>query len=1188
MKKHIICGALLAFASTLFLSNVPAYNNVQVKTDSISTSHSLNKAYENVSLASSGDSFKLLDKSYAANESFVYTADLYFRNGQAGGLIIGGQENDHYYVFNMDRFENHVKLIYFSSNGNGGFDAHELKSDYFIGNDKITESELSVVRPQVRDIENVNLKVVLTSENDHAYVEFFVEGIKRFGIESVIDLNDMGTSFRYQGGALGLNCFNGDVYLENVEIGKSDYSYYSEPYRNQFHFQPFAKWSNDPNALVYYKGYYHVFYQTNPFGNLWGSMYWGHARSKDLIHFEYLPICLFPDTEEMGFGPGVGYMWSGCAIEYKQGMSFDIDTQQWFKNSGGNGLLGIFTRDGGLQDQVVISSDDGGLTWTKRHRIPQTLISQDKVGFRDPKLFPLVKTPEGQVSIWGMTLSSYEWNKGWFLQSDNLLDWSIAGEFPLPTPECIGVGTLKDKDGVEHSYLTNKSRSYILGTMSYDYASRKVKFIDEKGIDISTYNVDNIPLKPLDFGPDSYASQSFYISDPESKYFGKDLVLNWFSGDLNASFCTGPGEYAGLRGRWNGGFTTPVEYGIEKVEGEYLLSQTPITLNNEDLEKTEIVSVKDQALTDNTNLLADVHTHIFELQASIETDNKPITFKVDVGDNEYMQLGWNETDGYYVDRTYLDDKGINTNIDWHKKYASGIKGNSNTKTFYVLSDNNGLEVFCENFALSFYFVTTASVFSTGASLEAPDCYVNYLELNEIKSAYQKEVAEGEGILYVSNMSVDLNTKFVDSKFITAYFTGDEELSWEILDNEENIIEYETSNKGISVKGLKEGRVEIKVSAGQQTHTIIVNVYDEAFVSDLTFTKDRIISGQWTMKNSGIRGEKISGNAFILASEKGDDFTYTGKFDIINGVAGALVFRAERDMSRYLVANYDANEGIVKLWSNNGELARSERLDLSLRDITIAVKASGANIQIIASGRKVIDYNLKANEPLEGHFGLNVYSGEVEFKELSIAKEINDYEYYQGDFALELDMNQHISEIYNITNGNTKIDSSYYYQLNDTLVIKASYFSLLDHAGKYEFKIVGSAYIFNIVIDVKDITRYEIPDIVVEQGTSINVFIGNNVITTLKVNDVVVEESDYKVKDYVLTIDQKYFTEGDNVVSLNDDVSFSVTIVAVKDVITNKYTITDYTPLIVSLSVGVPLILAGATVAVILIIKRKKK
>lgn len=1146
-------------------------------------------AKEELSVKSSGDEFNLLDKKFESNESFVYTADLHFKSGQAGGLAFGSKTNEHYYVLNMDRYENKVKLLYFSSNGSGGFIPSELKSDYFIGNDKITQNELDMVNPLVRTIEDVNLKVIVTIEEEHAYAEFYVEGIKRFGIDSVIDLNNLGTSYIYEGGYLGMNCFNADVYLENIEIGKSDYSYFSEPYRNQYHLQPFSKWSNDPNGLCYYNGYYHVFYQVHPFSLQWGPMFWGHARSRDLIHFEFLPLCLFPEKGSTEFGPGDGYMWSGCAISYTKGMSIDIDNRNWFPSGKGNGILAIYTRDGQMQDQVVMSSDDEGLTWTKRVRIPQTLTGYNsRIDWRDPKVFPLVKDSHNKVTTWGMTLSSYGLNKGWFLSSNNLLDWNIAGSFALPTPECIGVGFLTDNENKTHAYLTNKSRDYILGSMSFDSSSKQITFKDESGVDISTYTLENMPLKKLDFGPDSYASQSFYINDPASEFNGKDIVLNWFSGDLNSGVCTGPGEYASLRNRWNGGFTIPVEYGIYKDSDGYRISQKPITVNNSNLEKTEVVNIVNQAISsESDNPLKDVHTHIFELEASLTiNDDSPITFKVDIGDDEYMQFGWNKTDGYYVDRTYLNDKGVNVNSDWHAKYASNILGDSPTKTFYVLSDNGGLEVFCENYSISFYFVTTASVYSTGASLKADDALINKLELNEIKSAYSKNTSIDEGVLYVSSNEVSLDDKLCSSKFVTCYYTGKADLVWETISNEE-VVEASFTNQGVNLIAKKEGKAQFKISAGNQEQLIDVCVYSSSFVSDLSFSKENIISGQWISKGETILGEKSSGNGFILSNETGSDFTYSGSFSILEGVAASLVFRASLDMSNYLVANYDSNEKIVKLWSTHGELARSNRIEVDVNNIVLSIKANGKNIEISINGIKSITCELKDNEPLSGHFGLNVFSAKAEYKSLSIAKE--NYSYSSGELEVKLPVDQFVISVYNVTLGNIKLNEAYYYQNNGYLYIKESYFDLLNDNGKYQFKINGASFSFFINVDVETTKKeLSIDDMDVDAGNNVNVYIGNTVINSLSVNGVNVDNNKYNVSSYYLHMDASLFNEGENVVTINDSVSFKVNVKNNDTEVIHEITRKDYIPVIIGSSIGGVLVIGLAIALPLIIIKIRRK
>jgi len=124
---------------------------------------------------------------------------------------------------------------------------------------------------------------------------------------------------------------------------------YGEARRPQFHFTSRRGWLNDPNGLVYHRGEWHLFYQHNPYGWEWGNMHWGHAVSKDLVHWQELPIALYPYRYgDMAF--------SGSAV-------VDRDNTSGFRTGSEEVLVAAYTSTG--RGECIVYSNDRGRTWTE-------------------------------------------------------------------------------------------------------------------------------------------------------------------------------------------------------------------------------------------------------------------------------------------------------------------------------------------------------------------------------------------------------------------------------------------------------------------------------------------------------------------------------------------------------------------------------------------------------------------------------------------------------------------------------------------------------------------------------------------------------------------------------------------------------------------------------------------------------
>jgi len=189
---------------------------------------------------------------------------------------------------------------------------------------------------------------------------------------------------------------------------------YAERLRPQFHFTARRGWLNDPNGLVFYKGEYHLFFQHNPYGWGWGNMSWGHAVSRDLVHWKELPVALDPDP--------LGTMYSGSAV-------VDWNNTAGFATGSEKALVAMYTAAGKPFTQGLAFSVDRGRTWTKYSGNPT--IGHIVAENRDPKV--VWYAPEKK---WVMSLYLDREDYAIFSSFD-LKKWERTDTVTLPgTSEC--------------------------------------------------------------------------------------------------------------------------------------------------------------------------------------------------------------------------------------------------------------------------------------------------------------------------------------------------------------------------------------------------------------------------------------------------------------------------------------------------------------------------------------------------------------------------------------------------------------------------------------------------------------------------------------------------------------------------------------------------------------------------------
>lgn len=436
----------------------------------------------------------------------------------------------------------------------------------------------------------------------------------------------------------------------------------NDRYRLGYHVSAPAGWINDPNGFCYYKGYYHIFYQYHPYSADWGPMHWGHSHSKDLVHWESLPIALAPDTKADEDG-----CFSGSAI-VKDDVLYLIYTGHHYYDDG--------DPDHFWQNQNLAYSTDG-INFTKYENNPiiASAPEDNTHHFRDPKVWEkdgkyyMILGSQGKDGV-GRAIT---------YRSDDLKDWQYLGEIAkangLTTEgfmwECPDFFELADKDilllspqGIEaqgQKYLNLFQTGYFVGNFDY-----------------STNTFEHGGFTELDHGHDFYATQTTLAPD------GRRLVFGWM--DMWES------KFPEKADGWAGALTLLRELELKDDQLYMRPVKEAVQL------RTAEISAWNKQVTEKTLLCENEHQA--EIDLTLTTD-------------QAFELAFTDQDKQ-VKLTFDQATHTFTLLNGDARYAS-IKPNSELK-LQIFIDTSSLEIFINDgeavFTERFYFDNAPQVWLT--------------------------------------------------------------------------------------------------------------------------------------------------------------------------------------------------------------------------------------------------------------------------------------------------------------------------------------------------------------------------------------------------------------------------------------------------------------------------------------------
>ncbi|MDO5703100.1 MAG: GH32 C-terminal domain-containing protein [Lachnospiraceae bacterium] len=296
--------------------------------------------------------------------------------------------------------------------------------------------------------------------------------------------------------------------------------------RPAFHLTGGLGWINDPNGFSSYKGEYHMFYQYHPFSNVWGPMHWGHAKSRDMLTWERLPIVLAPDEEYDELG-----CFSGSAWELDDGRHMLMYT-------GVSSLMHDRSWDRIYQSQCIAVGDGVNYEKCSNNPVirPEDMPFEIRVSdFRDPKLW---READG---TWRMVASVMNLEKNCrivLLKSSDAVHWEFCASLIESTKALGGMWECPD------FFMLDGKQVMLVSPMAMQPDDDEFHVGHNTMALIGSYNPDTYEFDPeemrqVDNGIDFYAPQTMLTPD------GRRIMIGWMQAWPNSKFVPPGVKYFG-------------------------------------------------------------------------------------------------------------------------------------------------------------------------------------------------------------------------------------------------------------------------------------------------------------------------------------------------------------------------------------------------------------------------------------------------------------------------------------------------------------------------------------------------------------------------------------------------------------------------------------------------------------------